>query len=433
MKNILVGIVLIILFAQIVYALPVFPGAEGFGSETPAGRGGTVYRVTNLNPSGDGSLRACIQASGPRVCVFEVSGNIPIYGELAIMNPYITIAGQTAPSPGITLQGTTLGIHTHDVLVQHIRVRTGDSEQGYSPESRDGIKVSGEQDVYNVVLDHCSISWGVDENIAVTLPGVSDVTVSNCILSEGLWNSIHPKGGHSMGMLIGYNVNNISVIKNLFAHNRGRNPHQSDVKNTIIVNNIVYNSLYDGPVFSQNNGVQDTKMSAIIGNSHFRGPDSRHAKYMMLVGENVLEPLRLYVDDNECELRTEDPWSCVNNDAPDYVIKETSPPIWVDSITVMPWDEAYEWVLNYSGARPADRDSVDERTVSTVRNRNGSVINSTADVGGWPELAENYEELVLPTNPNEDDDVNGYTNLEEWLHNYAAIVEGRSTEPPEPL
>jgi hypothetical protein len=106
--------------------LPVFPGAIGFGSTTVAGRGGQVLKVINLNPSGPGSLHAAVSASGPRVVVFEVSGTIRITSDMVIQNPYITIAGQTAPSPGILIRGAALTIATHDVLVQHIRVRAGD-------------------------------------------------------------------------------------------------------------------------------------------------------------------------------------------------------------------------------------------------------------------------------------------------------------------
>lgn len=122
-------------------ALPVLPNAAGFGVETPAGRGGKVYKVTNLKDSGEGSLRACVNASGPRVCIFEVSGTIRMGGDLSIKNPNITIAGQTAPSPGILLRGGALRISTSDVLVQHLRVRPGDDPEGQNPENRDALKV----------------------------------------------------------------------------------------------------------------------------------------------------------------------------------------------------------------------------------------------------------------------------------------------------
>ncbi|UPK05378.1 hypothetical protein [Bradyrhizobium sp. 170] len=129
---------------------------------TRAGRGGTVYRVTNNNSSGAGSFRACAAASGPRVCIFEVSGYIDISPELSIFNPYLTIAGQTAPSPGITRRGGNLVIATSDVLVQHIRVRVGD-DAGSDPEDRDALTIDGHSGsesnpIKNIVVDHCSFS-----------------------------------------------------------------------------------------------------------------------------------------------------------------------------------------------------------------------------------------------------------------------------------
>src|SRR5690606_31741653 len=131
----------------------------GFGVDTAAGRGGQVHRVTNLKDSGAGSLRACVNASGPRVCVFEVSGTIRMAGDLTIRNPKITIAGQTAPSPGIMLRGGGLHIATSDVLVQHLRVRPGDDPEGHTPENRDALKISNPELITNIVVDHCSFSW----------------------------------------------------------------------------------------------------------------------------------------------------------------------------------------------------------------------------------------------------------------------------------
>ena len=116
--------------APLANAIPVLPGAIGHGIETPAGRGGAVIRVTNLEAPGAGSLKACVDARGPRVCVFEVSGTIRLTDDLTLRNPFITIAGQTAPSPGITLRGAGLLVKTSNVLVQHIHVRPGDDAGG---------------------------------------------------------------------------------------------------------------------------------------------------------------------------------------------------------------------------------------------------------------------------------------------------------------
>src|SRR5690554_961641 len=171
--------------AQAAQAVPVIPGAAGFGMSTPAGRGGEIYKVTNLNDSGSGSLRACVEASGPRVCVFEVSGAIQLQKDLRIQNPYITIAGQTAPSPGISLYGGTVRIYdTHDVLIQHIRIRVGDANGGSDPINRDALDLAGGSGVNNVVLDHVSASWALDEMVSVWKG--RNVTIRNSIISEAL-------------------------------------------------------------------------------------------------------------------------------------------------------------------------------------------------------------------------------------------------------
>ena len=175
-------------------ALPVIPGASGYGTDTPAGRGGAVIKVTNTNSSGTGSLKACIDATGPRTCVFEVSGVIRNTIDLVIRNDYLTIAGQTAPSPGIMLRGAALTIHASDILIQHIRIRTGDDTVGPDPSNRDSLKIEGSSThpVKNIVIDHCSFSWAVDE-LASTWGPNDNITFSNNIFAEPLNLSIHPK------------------------------------------------------------------------------------------------------------------------------------------------------------------------------------------------------------------------------------------------
>jgi len=214
-------------------ALPVIPGAAGFGTDTPAGRGGYVIRVTNLNESGPGSLKACVDATGARVCVFDVSGTINLTAELEIGSPNVTVAGQTAPSPGITLRGAGLVISASDVLVQHIRVRVGDAQAGPPPDNRDALKVEAplSRTISNVVVDHCSFSWSIDE-VASIWAGAHDVSFLNNIFAEPLNDSIHPNGAggvepHGYGPIFGPpdgNVTNISLVGSLLAHQVDRNP-----------------------------------------------------------------------------------------------------------------------------------------------------------------------------------------------------------------
>ena len=211
--------------------LPAFPGALGWAAQTPGGRGGQIIRVTNLDASGPGSLRAAIEADGPRIVVFEVGGVIDLGKQtLRLRNPFITIAGQTAPSPGITIIRGGMDITAHDVIVQHIRIRPGSAGgEWMSGWDEDGIATVG---AYNVIIDHCSLTWGTDENLSASGPrftgstpeewrrGTShNITFSNNISGESLAYSTHSKGEHSKGSLIHDNVTGLLIVGNLYAHN----------------------------------------------------------------------------------------------------------------------------------------------------------------------------------------------------------------------
>ncbi|RZJ39791.1 MAG: pectate lyase, partial [Brevundimonas sp.] len=184
-------------------ALPAFPGALGWAARTPGGRGGRIIRVTTLDGEGPGSLREAIEADGPRIVVFEVGGVIDLNRKtLKIASPFITIAGQTAPSPGVTLIRGGIDIGGHDVIVQHIRVRPGSAEQGWmSGWDEDSIST---QAAWNVIVDHCSLEWGTDENLSASGPrftgstpeewraGTShNITFSNNLIAESLAYSTH--------------------------------------------------------------------------------------------------------------------------------------------------------------------------------------------------------------------------------------------------
>ena len=187
----------------------VFPGAAGFGAQTPGGHHGRIIKVTNLNSDGPGSLRAALAVKGRRIVVFEVGGIIDLDSTiLTLSEPFITIAGQTAPSPGISIiRGGIIIEDTHDVVVRHIRIRTGDAghpkRSGFQP---DGLATNA---AYNVVIDQCSFAWAVDENLSASGPRHEgpeatsrNVTFSNCIIAEGLNDSSHVKGRHAKGSLI---------------------------------------------------------------------------------------------------------------------------------------------------------------------------------------------------------------------------------------
>jgi hypothetical protein len=138
-------------------SLPAFPGAEGFGATTPGGRGGKVLFVTNLDDSGPGSLRAACEAEGPRIVIFRIGGLIRLKQDLVVRKPFLTIAGQSAPGDGVCLRDATFGVATHDVVVRFLRVRLGDESR------KEGDAIDLLHGCRNVILDHCSATWSVDE------------------------------------------------------------------------------------------------------------------------------------------------------------------------------------------------------------------------------------------------------------------------------
>ena len=504
--------------------LKAFPGSEGFAAFTVAGSGRnsdpsntTLYKITNLNPNGSGSLKACIQAIGPRVCVFEVSGAIELSGDLGISNPFITIAGQTAPSPGITLRGGALRIYTNDVLVQHIRIRVGDNLGGTNPENRDAIGIEGlpdgSRDVFNVLIDHCSVSWAIDENIALWYPGVHNITISNSIISEGLLQSMHPKGAHSMGILIGKEIYNVSLIGNLLIHNNGRNPLIQGLTKTIISNNLIYNPGFFGVNIADPHG-EGAVTSSLVGNVIIPGANSIGVDEAINIASDVSSNSQIFVLRNDCSRRLNDSWSCVTNNA-SANIRSTIAAAWAFPLSVISETEVEASVSVNAGARPAERDSVDQRLISELATRTGQLIDcvgsddipyvqgivssattntvmldnsasiydngylgrqvkitsgkgagqtrnieqylgsairkATVDVdwvtipdatstyeisldcilnaGGRPQVIENTRVLTIPANPNDDDDGDAYTNLENWLQQHAQLVTNPTVLP----
>lgn len=206
-----------------------FPGAEGFGAYSRGGRGGKVLFVTNLNDSGPGSLREAVDTEGPRTIIFRVSGTINLKSTLQIRQPFLTIAGQTAPGDGICIKGHKVVVDAHDCIVRYIRIRLGDEEN--VPDDA----FSTYRGAKNTIIDHCSASWAVDETMSATY--VKNVTFQWCIISESLNNSVHPKGKHGYGSLI--NGEEVTYHHNLYAHHSDRVPRPAACKLDFI-NNVLY-------------------------------------------------------------------------------------------------------------------------------------------------------------------------------------------------
>lgn len=370
-------------------AAPVFPGAKGFGTDTPAGRGGRVIKVTNLNSAGPGSLRSALEAKGPRIVVFETAGVIDLgLKNLKLSEPFVTIAGQTAPAPGITIIRGGLSISTHDVLIQHIRFRPGDAGQakksGWEPE----VTVSA---AFNVVIDHCSFSWAVDENLSISKRS-HDITFSNNIIAEGLADSSHREGPHSMGTLVNNNSNNIAIIGNLYAHNHSRNPSFKASTSGVIVNNVIYNPdswaiLVNWPPKGTPVVPADSRIS-IVGNYLAHGADTTPGVGLVAAKGGAA----LYLEDNIALDRNGKALPRTYGEI--TLLPQKS--IWPKGLEAVPAERAPHDVIKFSGARPRDRDGVDLRIIKDFQERTGRIINSQAEVGGYPSPPATTRALNVP-------------------------------------
>ena len=425
-----------------------FPGAEGFGAYSKGGRGGDILFVTNLNdynPENEepiaGSLRWACDTYGPRTVIFKVSGLIELKTWLNIFNPYITIAGQSSPGDGICLKNFGLTIRTHDVIVRYLRCRPGD-EMGIDKEGgfeTDAISISEFSE--NVIIDHCSASWSIDETLSIHSrePGNPplSVTVQWCIISESLNDSYHPNGPHGYGSLIRF-TGNASFHHNLYAHHFSRNPHVDTYLGDMTLdfrNNVIYNYWNPG------NTMFDPINMNYVANYIKPGIDTKNldiAIYLVaesstedsLLGQNVR---RIYPEGNILEGKDYiNQWDMFYKV---YNRNKMDKPFEVANITTELASDAFENVLMNAGATLPNRDSVDFRIIADVRNGTGSIIDSQSQVGGWP----NYKSAVAPIDddndglPDEweikygldpannldnnlDNDKDGYTNIEEWLN-----------------
>ncbi len=391
MKQFISIILSMLFFVNLYSQQPAFPGAEGFGMYASGGRGGKVLYVTNLNDSGPGSLREAVETKGPRMVLFKVSGTIDLRSPLRITKPDITIAGQTAPGDGICLRNYTLSVEADNVIIRFIRSRLGDLAR-YQDDAIHALRGK------NIIIDHCSFSWSVDET-ASFYNRVESLTVQWCIISESLNKSVHQKGEHGYGGIWG-GVKS-TFHHNLLAHHTSRNPrfnngniHQPD-EHVDCVNNVIYNwghnSAYGGEMGKHN-----------IRFCYYKaGPATHRAVRYRIVEPSDTTGLWFvegnYVDGSQ-EI-SEDNWNggVQGKYSNFFRLRRTITPYEFAPVTVHTPQQAYELVLEHAGASVPKRDTVDARIVYETRtgtaqygkrwNDGGKgIIDSQNDVGGWPEL-----------------------------------------------
>lgn len=398
-----------------------FPGAEGWAAFTPAGRGGRILRVTTLAPGGPGSLLEAIQSEGARIIVFEVGGVIDLQSLTStndnfihIIQPFVTIAGQTAPSPGITLIRGGVMIDTHDVVIQHLRVRPGTAgypkKSGWEP---DGISTRNQG--VNVIIDHCSLTWAIDENLSVSgssFEGATPeewrrntshcVTFSHNLIAEGLSHATHARGEHSKGSLIMDNATEILIVGNLYAHCSQRHPLAKGGTQVAVVNNLIFNPgvqaiAYRLPDVLWHDRVQVQGRLDIVGNKMLAGPNT--SPQLPLLQLEGIGDLAAHLDDNLNWDQAGKPVPLTGTlpDTTGHILASAARVHWPPGLKPLPAAQVEESVLNDAGARPWDRDAIDQRIIRQVRERAGRIIDQEQDVGGYPAPPATHASF----NPNE--------------------------------
>ena len=436
-------------------AIPAFPGAGGGGMFTTGGRGGRVIEVTSLDDDGPGSLRAATSATGPRIVVFRVAGIVELRSSLDIENPDVTIAGQSAPGDGICIANDSLDINARNVILRHLRVRRG------RPEGGQGSDNIGGNPEAQVIVDHCSTSWGMDENLSlyrfmkrlpdgsvVKLP-TSNVTIQWCISSEALDARNHAFGGTWGGR-------DSTFHHNLFACNTGRNPSIGMSGEFDFRNNVIFNwrhrTIDGGDETSLINLIDNWFKPGPATNENMRGTIARIEERSMYSPGRRLEaggwyprsaprPGKWYVAGNVVEGSPEvtaDNWMGMRGPRE---LARVATPFEAWPARQQSARDAYDAVLARAGATLPRRDRVDERVVEMVRSgkalHGNGIIADPRQVGGYPEYACDPDHVPADGDhdgmPDEwerthgldaadsgdgpaDPDRDGYTNIEEFLN-----------------
>ncbi len=458
--------------------LVAFPGAEGGGAYSFGGRGGRVYVVTSLADSGPGSLREACEQGGARIIVFNVAGIIRLKTPLIIRAPYITIAGQTAPGDGVCVAGESVWINTHDVVIRYMRFRRGETDVTRRDDAIGGNPVG------NIIIDHVSASWGLDENMSiyrhvyhpadgskpVKLPTVN-VTIQNSIFSEALDTYNHAFGSTIGGL-------NSTFMRNLWACNISRNPSVGMYGDFGFVNNVVFNWWNRSADGGDNNSFYNfinnyykpgpiTPLDQPIAYRILKPESGRDKRYAHLFG-------KAYIHGNIVEGNdkvTKNNWDGgVQVEGPANKQKvldsmRVNKPMAMAKVSIIDARKAYDYTLANAGASLPLRDPVDKRVIEQVRtgkikyteggkapvgkefikrrlpadSYKTGIISDISQVGGYPEykgtpytdsdndgMPDTWE-TKQGLNPKDASDAgkitkNGYSNIENYINSVVPLA-----------
>lgn len=380
------------------------------GAHTHGGavEGGRVIHVTTLADSGPGSLRDAIRERGPRVIVFDVGGIIHLASDMKISIPNITIAGQTAPSPGITLTDGTLLLRANDIVVQHIAVRPGPGPTPKINDNRDSITIGGgTHPLRDIRVENVSVSWSVDENIDVG-GGTHDVTVRNSIIAEALNHAGHPKGHHSMGLLVNKDNQGVAITGNLLVSNMFRNPVIARGSSAFVGYNEIVNPGENGIHF-YDVAAPTPLQATIVHNVIVPGPDTASNVTAVQIPDDMAQTVsdaRIYLADNSA------PAGPLTNRG-NFTLADT-PPVTLDPQMTRPKDVT-AYVMRFAGARPNARDAEDTRILNGVKSGKSKIIDDPSQVGGLPQSPQVQAVAEVPLQPFAPSSLPGQLRIEAWL------------------
>ena len=425
--------------------LPAFPTAEGFGAQAVGGRGGRIIYVSKLTDTGEpGTLRYALEALGPRIVLFRVSGSIRLQHDISISSPFLTVAGQSAPGEGVQIRGGMIQIRTHDVVLRYLKMRPGDEpaarERHCDNTCRNPVEVDGikDRDVYNVILDHCTMIWGPDTGGPEVTSNSHHITIQWSILGEGLFYSNHAEGvapwGHSKGVRISQMKPQysdkwpqyITLHHNLITTSDDRNPLLHGVEFVDMVNNVVYNwgvTPAEGSPRSLN----------LIKNFFIKGPMTRTLLAWKPSTSRTIPTLFSNAVYEEGTL-TEGFATVRGGRSSVYTTTRFAPYSMGAEHTPR---QAYDLIVRDVGANRPARDATDQRILNNLLHRTGEFVNGVKFGLTWPDLAsgpvpgdvdqdgmpEQWEQLHFgttkrgsPSDSRSDFDADGYTDVEEYLN-----------------
>jgi hypothetical protein len=389
-------------FAAALLFMIVAPQAQAHPEDpTRGGAGGRIITVTTLAKDGPGSFTEALAQAGPRTIVFEVGGVIDLgLSSIAITEPFVTVAGQTAPSPGITLIRGGIDVRTHDVKLQHLRVLSGAGGQARgSGWEADSLSTVG---AARVVVENMTLMWGVDENMSASGPrftgntleewraGTShDIVFRLNLAAEGLADSSHPKGEHSKGSLVHDNATGIVFDRNIWAHNVERSPLVKGGAQVLMVNNLIYNPGYRAVQYN----LMDLEWAGhapvtgeitAIGNVMRGGNDTSPGLPFLMLGG--VGDLAWYGQDNRAVDRHGSPLPMFGRygETGARLIEAEAPLASLEGYAVMPSVEVETALLATAGARPWDRGDEEIRVLFFIAEGRGEIIDDESEVGGYP-------------------------------------------------